>query len=152
MLYLYGNLPFEQKAIRRAINASPDIELDDRYIDSRNRRQWPIDLGTDFTGGKYDAFILSDVDASRARTASDMLLAAPSKKAKGLLMLGGNAQLRPRALLRGTPIGRRAADRNRSCGRGRIQRSRPRSVLPPRAADDGADGFAPDHAADWRGR
>src|SRR5206468_1049856 len=63
VLYVYGNLPFEQKAIRRAINSSPDIELDDRYIDRRNRQQrWPVDLGPDFATGRYDAFIVSDVD------------------------------------------------------------------------------------------
>src|SRR5262245_9026109 len=57
VLYLYGNLPFEQRAVRRAINASPDIELDDRFIDSKARIKWPVNLGTDLKSGKYDAFI-----------------------------------------------------------------------------------------------
>src|SRR5206468_759552 len=63
VLYLYGNLPFEQKYIRRAINASPDIELDDHFIDSRTRQKWPIDLGGTPALSKYDAFILGDIDA-----------------------------------------------------------------------------------------
>ena len=29
-------------------------------------RQWPVKLGRRFTSGKYDAFILGDVDAERA--------------------------------------------------------------------------------------
>jgi uncharacterized membrane protein len=90
VLYLYGNLPYEQKFIRRAINASPDIELDDHYIDVRSRQRGPIDLGTAQALAKYDAFILSDVDAAALGPASDILLASAVEKGKGLLMLGGN--------------------------------------------------------------
>jgi uncharacterized membrane protein len=103
VLYLYGNLPFEQKAIRRAINASPDIELDDRYIDQRARRQWPVDLGPDFTSGKYDAFILSDVDQAALGEKNLATLAAAVNKGKGLLMLGGLASF-GRGHFRGTPL------------------------------------------------
>ena len=63
VLYLDGEKRFEQKFLRRAINASPDIELDDRIIDRRSEKQWPVDLGPDFTAGKYDAYILGDLDA-----------------------------------------------------------------------------------------
>jgi uncharacterized membrane protein len=90
VLYLYGNLPFEQKALRRAINASPDIELDDQFIDSRDRRKWPVKIGPLITSGKYDAFILGDIDAFAFSPEDLSLLAdAVSKQGKGLLMLGG---------------------------------------------------------------
>ena len=92
MLYVYGNLPFEQRAIRRAINASPDIELDDQFIDSRRRRMWPIKLPADFAS-KYDAFILGDLDAAALGPANLNALAAAVEKGKGLLMLGGTAAL-----------------------------------------------------------
>lgn len=92
VLYLYGNLPFEQKAIRRAINASPDIELDDQFIDSRDRRKWPVKIGPLITSGKYDAFILGDIDKDAFSPEDLNLLAdavAKQGQAKGLLMLGG---------------------------------------------------------------
>ena len=88
VLYLYGNLPFEQRAIRRAINASPDIELDDQFIDSRRRRMWPEELPPDFAT-KYDAFILGDIDAEALGPKNRDTLAAAVEKGKGLLMLGG---------------------------------------------------------------
>jgi uncharacterized membrane protein len=103
VLYLYGNLPFEQRAVRRAINASPDIELDDYYVDPRNRQRWPVDLPRDFTT-KYDAFILGDVDQAALGPANDMRLAAAVEKGKGLLMLGGNGSF-GRGHWRGTKIG-----------------------------------------------
>jgi uncharacterized membrane protein len=104
VLYLYGNLPFEQRAVRRAINASPDIDLDDRFIDGRTRRKWPIDLGTDLTTGKYDAFILGDLDSDALGKANLDALAAAVAKGKGLLMLGGNASF-GRGHYLGTKVG-----------------------------------------------
>jgi hypothetical protein len=44
VLYLDGAPRFEQKFLRRAINASPDIELDDRVLDARVTQQGPPDL------------------------------------------------------------------------------------------------------------
>jgi uncharacterized membrane protein len=104
VLYLYGNLPFEQKAVRRAINASPDIELDDRYIDSRDHRQWPVDLGTEITGGKYDAFILGDLDAAALGPANLKALEEAVGKGKGLLMVGGQSSF-GRGHYGNTPVG-----------------------------------------------
>jgi uncharacterized membrane protein len=104
VLYLYGNLPFEQQAIRKAINASPDIELDDRFIDDPKRQKWPIELGTDLSPAKYDAIILGDVDAHALGPANDIALARAVEKGKGLLMLGGNASF-GRGHYRGTKIG-----------------------------------------------
>jgi uncharacterized membrane protein len=103
VLYLYGNLPFEQKFIRRAINASPDIELDDHFIDSRTRQKWPIDLGSATALNKYDAFILGDIDAGALGPANEMLIAAAVDKGKGLLMLGGDHSF-GRGNYRGTRI------------------------------------------------
>ncbi|MBW8884041.1 MAG: hypothetical protein JF612_04525, partial [Planctomycetia bacterium] len=103
VLYMFGNLPFEQKFIRRAINASPDIELDDYFIDSRTRQKWPINLGSAQALNKYDAFILGDIDAAALGPANEMLIAAAIDKGKGLLMLGGNSSF-GRGHYRGTRI------------------------------------------------
>ncbi len=102
VLYIYGNLPFEQRAIRRAINASPDIELDDQFIDVRRRKLWPEKLPADFAN-KYDAFVLGDVDAEALGPENINALAAAVEKGKGLLMLGGNSSF-GRGHYRGTKL------------------------------------------------
>jgi uncharacterized membrane protein len=104
VLYLDGEKRFEQKFLRRAINASPDIELDDRIIDRRASKQGPIDLGPDFTGGKYDAFILGDLDAAALGEANLKTLADAVSKGKGLLMIGGRTSF-GRGHYRSTPVG-----------------------------------------------
>jgi uncharacterized membrane protein len=103
VLYLDGEKRFEQKFLRRALNASPDIELDDRIIDRRSQRQWPIDLGPDIAAGKYDAFILGDLDAAALGKESLQALADAVGKGKGLLMIGGPSSF-GRGHYRGTPL------------------------------------------------
>ncbi len=104
VLYLYGSLPFEQMYLRRAINASPDIELDDHFIDARTRQRWPIEPIPAQTLNKYDAFILADVEFDALGPENDRLIAAAVDKGKGLLMLGGNASF-GRGKYRGKKIG-----------------------------------------------
>jgi hypothetical protein len=105
VLYLYGSLPFEQKFVRRAIDASADIDLDDRYIDHRTSSRWPVDLGPDFTNGKYDAFIIGNLDKQALGEENLKALdKAVSEHGKGLLMLGGMSSF-GRGHYRKTPIG-----------------------------------------------
>ncbi|MEX2173241.1 MAG: glutamine amidotransferase [Pirellulaceae bacterium] len=104
VLYLDGEKRFEQKFLRRALNASPDIELDDRIIDRHSRKQWPVDLGPDLTTGKYDAFILGDLEAAALGKDNLQALADAVGKGKGLLMIGGRSSF-GRGHYRGTPIG-----------------------------------------------
>lgn len=89
VLYLDGEKRFEQKFLRRALNASPDIELDDRIIDRRSRQSWPINLGNDLTSDKYDAFILGDLEAAALGKENIQALADAVGRGKGLLVLGG---------------------------------------------------------------
>ncbi len=104
VLYLDGSPRFEQKFIRRALNASPDIELDDRVISSRTRSRWPIDLGEDLKEGKYDAFILGDIEAAALGQENMRAIAESVSKGRGLLMLGGRNSF-GWGDFRGTPIG-----------------------------------------------
>jgi uncharacterized membrane protein len=103
VLYLDGAKRFEQKFLRRALNASPDIELDDRIIDRRSAKQWPINLGGDLKSGKYDAFILGDLDAAALGTENLQALANAVAAGKGLLMIGGRSSFGPGHYL-GTPL------------------------------------------------
>ena len=105
VLYLDGEKRFEQKFLRQALNASPDIELDDRIIDRRSQKSGqPLDLAADLAGGKYDAFILGDLDAAALGPDNVKALADAVAKGKGLLMIGGRASF-GRGHYRGTPLG-----------------------------------------------
>ncbi len=89
VLYLEGEKRFEQKFVRHAINASPDIELDDRIIDRRGRGRWPIDVGDTFTSDRYDAFLLGDLEAAALGPEQIAALAAAVERGKGLIVIGG---------------------------------------------------------------
>jgi uncharacterized membrane protein len=109
VLYLDGAKRFEQKFLRQALNASPDIELDDRIIDRRALARGldggtVLDLSADLTAGKYDAFILGDLDAKALGPQNVKLLAEAVEKGKGLLMIGGRASF-GRGHFLGTPLG-----------------------------------------------
>lgn len=100
ILYLDGEKRFEQKFLRRAINASPDIELDDRIL---AKDKWPVDLGDDLKLGKYDAYILGEVDAAALGPQQIQLLANNVAAGKGLLVIGGRGSF-GWGHYRGTPL------------------------------------------------
>ncbi|WP_202921698.1 glutamine amidotransferase [Anatilimnocola aggregata] len=103
VLYLDGEKRFEQKFLRRAINASPDIDLDDRIIDVRGKPRWPIDLSEDLKPTKYDAYILGEVDAAAIGPQQLQILANNVAAGKGLLMIGGRRSF-GWGHYRGTPL------------------------------------------------
>ena len=103
VLYLDGEKRFEQKFLRRSINASPDIDLDDRIIDVRSKPRWPVDLSTDLKLGKYDAYILGEVDAAALGPQQIQTLAANVAAGKGLLVIGGRGSF-GWGHYRGTPL------------------------------------------------
>ena len=63
VLYIEGALRVEEKFIRRALDSSPDIKVDYERLDSRAESR-PADLAEWFKPGKYDVYILGDVDSS----------------------------------------------------------------------------------------
>lgn len=93
-LFLRGSSLFEQRAIRRSLDASPDIEVEDRWIESRRRDAWPVDLAATLGDRKYDVFILGDLDSSALHAEGTQqqnlrLLSDAVASGKGLIMLGG---------------------------------------------------------------
>ena len=101
ILYLDGEKRFEQKFLRRAVNASPDIDLDDRIIDKRSKL--PVNLGTDLRPDKYDAYIMGEVDAAALGPEQIKQIANNVAAGKGLLMIGGRGSF-GWGHYRGTPI------------------------------------------------
>lgn len=89
VLYLEGELRQEQLFLRRSINASPDMQLDFRWIESRRRDRWPVDLGPAFTSGEYDVVILGDLDSAALGETNAKALKQAVERGTGLLLLGG---------------------------------------------------------------
>jgi len=89
VLYLEGALRWEQEFLRRSLDASPDIELDFRWIDSRRRGERAVDLSRELSDPKYDAFIIGDLDATVLGEVNLKLLAEAVERGKGLTLLGG---------------------------------------------------------------
>ena len=89
VLYLEGALRVDQKFLRRSLDASPDIKVDFIRLDARNPQQRPPDLAERFERGKYDVYILGDVDASLFTAEELQRLTNVVKQGAGLVMLGG---------------------------------------------------------------
>jgi len=108
VLYLYGNLGWEQKFLRRSLAAYPDLELDAVSIDPRTRDQWPVNLARLLESRPYDVFILHDVDSRALYSAALQeenlrLLVDRVASGKGLLMIGGYHSFGP-GLYHSTPL------------------------------------------------
>ncbi len=88
VLYVEGTLRVEEKFIRRALGSSRDIKIDYRRLD-RSAESQPTDLAEWFKPGKYDVYILGDVDSSAFRRDDLAALAECVSRGAGLIMLGG---------------------------------------------------------------
>ena len=93
ILYLNGSLGFEQSALRRSLASADFIEVDFRWISSKQRLDMEA-VEKAFSDPSYDIFVLDDVDArllqrddSEARPLD--ALAKSIENGKGLLMIGG---------------------------------------------------------------
>ena len=90
VLYLEGAHPNEQRFLRASLDASPDIQVDYKFISSRTREVWPLKLAELFKPEKYDVYILGDVDSSALEEVDQQaLVKRVSKDGAGLLMIGG---------------------------------------------------------------
>jgi hypothetical protein len=86
VLYLEGTYRVEQKFIRRALDASPDINVDYVRLDARDK---PGDLRDRFKPGKYDVYLLGDIDSTAFSAEELKDLAEAVNRGAGLMMLGG---------------------------------------------------------------
>jgi hypothetical protein len=101
VLYLEGDLRVESKFLTRALEASPDIKVD-YYRIQRNPAAAPgadpnkaflrpskLDLAEALKPGKYEVFILGDLDSTAFTPQELGRLADLVSKGSGLIMLGG---------------------------------------------------------------
>ena len=68
---------------------SPDIKVDFLWFDKRDRKNWPIDLADKFRPGKYDVYIIGDLDSSLFRKEDLQRLRDAVAQGAGFMMLGG---------------------------------------------------------------
>ena len=64
VLYIEGALRVETKFLRRALDSSPDIKVDYVRLDADDPQSRPADFADRFRPGKYNVYILGDVDST----------------------------------------------------------------------------------------
>ncbi len=90
VLYLEGFPPRnEQNFLRRALDASPDIRVDLVHINPRRPERRPADLAERFKPGKYEVYMLGNLDASVFQPGELDDLEDSVSKGAGLMMIGG---------------------------------------------------------------
>jgi uncharacterized membrane protein len=91
VLYLEGSPGrVEGKFLHHALDASRDIKVEYFLLDPRHPEQRPRDFPADpFKPGKYDVYILGDVDAQAFHGSELDDLAKTVSQGAGLIMLGG---------------------------------------------------------------
>lgn len=100
VLYIEGELNYEQKYLRRSLAASQDLEVDFVWVDQRDRDRWPVNLVDQLSDSNYDVFILGDIDSRALHQPGGFednlkALALQVEKGKGLIMLGGEHSFGP---------------------------------------------------------
>ncbi len=89
VLYIEGALRVDQVYLRRSLDASQDIKVDFVRLDPRDGQARPVALAERFQPGKYDVYVIGDVDASQFQPEEIEALADAVRNGAGLVMLGG---------------------------------------------------------------
>ncbi len=89
ILYLEGTPRPEQKFLRRSLRGFPDLDLTYRWIPRDTASRWPIDLDNYFQPGRFDVYIIGDLDSAAVGKTQWGMLAEAVSEGAGLVMLGG---------------------------------------------------------------
>ena len=95
VLYIEGTQRVESKFIRRALDASPDIDVDYLRFDPTDPTTKPSQLTELLRPGLYSVFILGDMDSSGFTDAEMTQLAESIQRGAGFLTLGGSQSYGP---------------------------------------------------------
>jgi len=98
VLYIYGNLLWEQKYIRAALQSDNLIRVDPVPVDRRIRQ--PVDLTSQLGDPRYDVIILADVDSrllyqETFQEENIQVLTERIAQGTGFMMLGGEHSFGP---------------------------------------------------------
>ena len=89
VLYLNGAIQPDLKWLRRSLDASPDMNVEYQFIDARKPETRPKDLIERFLPGKYDVYIVGDLDATALTGTELAALADTIERGAGFIMVGG---------------------------------------------------------------
>jgi uncharacterized membrane protein len=95
VLYIEGGLRIEQRFLRRALDSSPEMKVDYVRLDPRRPQDRPPDMAERFKAGKYDVYILGDVDSTAFEDGELAKLTECIGRGSGLLALGGRQSFGP---------------------------------------------------------
>lgn len=87
VLLLAGPGRPEQTAVRRSLGGFPDLELD--YGPIRSGTSWPVSLEAALQPGRYDIFVIGDLDSAAIGEKQLQQLADRVADGAGLVTLGG---------------------------------------------------------------
>jgi hypothetical protein len=88
VLYLEGALRVEQRFLRRILAASPDMQVDFRWISTTGRDRWPVDLARELAT-RHDVYLIGDLDASALRAEDLAAIRRRVEEGAGIGLLGG---------------------------------------------------------------
>ncbi|TWU23186.1 hypothetical protein Pla52o_27210 [Novipirellula galeiformis] len=89
ILYLEGTARMEQTYLRAALRRFPDLDLTYQWIPSDTASRWPVGMRDWFQKGKFDIYIIGDLDADAIGRKQLEQLAQTVSEGAGLVMLGG---------------------------------------------------------------
>lgn len=89
VLYIEGALRQEYTFIRRSLRRFPDLDLVARWIPQDTQKSWPVDLSGVFESGKFDVFIIGDLDSAALGRDQLKQLSDAVNDGAGLVMIGG---------------------------------------------------------------
>ena len=89
ILYLEGSPRLEQTFLRRSLRRVPDLDLTYRWIPHDTTGTWPVDMIDAFEPGKFDVYIIGDLDADALGDAQLRQLESTVSAGAGLVTLGG---------------------------------------------------------------
>jgi len=90
VLYLEGEPRSELTFIKKSLAQSKDIKVDFEFVDKRGSERWPRnDLADLLRPGKYNVYIIGDLDSTAFRKEDLEKLRDAVNQGAGLIMLGG---------------------------------------------------------------
>ena len=95
VLYLEGTWRPEASYLQRALNASPDVSVRYNRIDAQRRETRPGDLAECLRPGRFDVYILGDLDAKAFDNEELSGLKQAVREGAGLIMIGGTHSFGP---------------------------------------------------------
>ncbi len=88
VLYLYGDLLGEQRLLRRSLDASADIQLQDVYVNPARSGRDAVIMAA-LRSADFDVILIENIDAAVLGDPSNEALQKLVEQGKGLMMLGG---------------------------------------------------------------